>query len=309
MPVSTTMPRLMPGETIEWIERPDEAQLRPLPPEWLVAMVNEGRKELGKGKKYAYFMQIPGAQLLAQFTQGSHMPEAAPDNAELVSLVERRFSGGQSMEELARQEGIGYQKMKRWMKLAEQRGLIDAHQRRVTTELGPKAIDALQDALAPAQDIRTRVKAAIAIQQSLEKMDTYVAKREERLEREEKEDTLDMVIAKLRRERQREKAQAQAVAYVDGQIGQINDVESAIEVASEEDEGGGISDSARGNIGSQSGQPTGHDDTAAGAEIVAENGGTAGSRWIPPLRSTESLETDRHTDVADGESGGKEGPN
>lgn len=204
-------PRTFPkfaGFTFTLCPRPGEAQLKPLPPEWLVKLVEAGKRELGKGKRYRYYMEIPGAKQLARYNMDDTTigHKRNPSDADLQHVVEAKFTDGKPLTVIAREQGLPYQTMKKWLVLAEQRGLIDAHQKRVTTELGPLAITALEDALRPSTDIRTRVKAAVAVQQTLEKMNAYVARREEKIEAQQKEDTLDDIIARMRKQRARESA-------------------------------------------------------------------------------------------------------
>lgn len=205
-----------PGYDFTLVPRPPESALKPPPPQWLTDLVNEGRKELKKGGRYRNFMEIPGAQAWAFYNRHGRKPPMGPSDATLARIVEKKFGQGMSAVEIAKQEGEGYQTMKRWLALAEQRGFIDAHQRRVTTELGPAAIDALQAALAPHVDIRTRVKAALGVQKTLETMNAYVAKREDKIEKAQKEDTLDDIIARMRQQRARAAAKEKLVSELGG---------------------------------------------------------------------------------------------
>lgn len=223
---------LFEGYHFELIPRPSEAQLKPPPPQWLVDLVNAGRKEFGKGKRYTKFMEIPGAQQLAFYNRHGRKPPMGPSDETLARIVEQKFGEGKSLAEIAKNSGENYQTMKRWLALAEQRGLIDAHQRRVTTELGPAAIDALQDALKTSTPIAVRVKAAIAVQQTLEKMNTYVAKRQDKIEEKTKEDTLDDIIARMRRQRAKEVAKEKLQEELSaGTTGDCNGSDVAIEPA------------------------------------------------------------------------------
>ncbi len=198
------------------VPRPSEAELRPEPPAELVAQVAEGMQELGKGKRYRYFYQVPGAAELSRMTQvDEDRVEGTVTNAQLLDVVDRSMTLGHSTPKIALELGRHENTIRRWLKIAEQRGLINAHHERVTAELGPLAVEALKKTLS---ESKPNAKAALGVLAAIDRINAHVAKKEAKYE--DQEETLEQVIEKMRRRKDKARAIDAVVVSQETAIGE-----------------------------------------------------------------------------------------